>query len=164
MFSMMILFAGVFQTPDNLPQFWMFMYRVSPLTYLVGGASVSALPLRDIACSESETYVFQPAGRGQSCREYLEAYFANGAPGRLLNPDAGEDCAYCPLRSTGQLLASFGMFYDDALFDWLIGFIYVLFNIGCVFALYYLFRVRKWGKWMKIIAKRARPRLAGSAH
>src|SRR5689334_10554941 len=33
LFSMMILFAGVFQPPDDLPQFWIFMYRVSPLTY-----------------------------------------------------------------------------------------------------------------------------------
>ncbi|KAH6838399.1 ABC-2 type transporter-domain-containing protein [Chaetomium sp. MPI-CAGE-AT-0009] len=156
LFSMMILFAGVFQPPDSLPQFWIFMYRVSPLTYLVGGASVSGLPLRDITCSESEVLVFQPAGRGQSCMEYLEPYFVSGAPGRLLNPDAREDCTYCPLRSTSQVLASFGMFYDDALFDWVIGFAYVLFNTGCVFVLYYLFRIRKRGKWMESIAMRVK--------
>jgi hypothetical protein len=41
------------------------------------------------------------------------------------------------------------MYYSDRWFDWAIGFVYIGFNIGCVFALYYLFRVRIWGRWMQ---------------
>lgn len=32
MFSLILTFNGVFQPPDALPGFWIFMYRVSPLT------------------------------------------------------------------------------------------------------------------------------------
>jgi ATP-binding cassette subfamily G (WHITE) protein 2 (PDR) len=32
MFSLTLTFNGVFQTPTALPGFWIFMYRVSPLT------------------------------------------------------------------------------------------------------------------------------------
>ena len=32
MFSMALTFNGVFQAPSALPGFWIFMYRVSPLT------------------------------------------------------------------------------------------------------------------------------------
>ena len=32
MFSMTLTFNGVFQPPNALPGFWIFMYRVSPLT------------------------------------------------------------------------------------------------------------------------------------
>merc|ERR1711964_64183 len=35
MFSMCLTFNGVFQPPFALPGFWIFMYRVSPLTYLL---------------------------------------------------------------------------------------------------------------------------------
>ena len=34
MFSLILTFNGVFQPPEALPGFWIFMYRVSPLTYL----------------------------------------------------------------------------------------------------------------------------------
>lgn len=37
LFSMTLIFNGVMQTPDALPGFWVFMYRVSPLTYWVAG-------------------------------------------------------------------------------------------------------------------------------
>lgn len=149
LFSMMILFAGVFQPPADLGEFWIFMYRVSPLTYLVGGAAVAGLGgEREIVCSEREVAVFQPSEPGQTCAAYLQAYLDGGAPGRLLNPEATADCAYCPLRSASQVLAGFGMFYEDRWFDWVVGIAYVVFNIVFMFVLYYLFRVRRWGKWV----------------
>lgn len=37
MFSLMLTFNGVLQSPSALPGFWIFMYRVSPLSFLVGG-------------------------------------------------------------------------------------------------------------------------------
>jgi ATP-binding cassette, subfamily G (WHITE), member 2, PDR len=37
MFSLTLIFNGVTQSPDALPGFWIFMYRVGPLTYLVSG-------------------------------------------------------------------------------------------------------------------------------
>lgn len=41
MFSLTLTFNGVMQPPQALPGFWMFMYRVSPLTYLVDGIAAT---------------------------------------------------------------------------------------------------------------------------
>ncbi|KAK5658986.1 hypothetical protein OQA88_1072 [Cercophora sp. LCS_1] len=152
LFAMMILFAGVFQTPADLPRFWIFMYRVSPLTYLVAGMSTAGLGISNIVCSQNELAVFQPRA-GETCGEYLAPYLHANASGTLLNPEASADCAYCPLRSTSQVLARFGMFYEDRWVDWAIGFAFLAFNIGCMLLLYYMFRVRTWGNTTRKIKR-----------
>ncbi|KAK3995214.1 ABC-2 type transporter-domain-containing protein [Cladorrhinum sp. PSN332] len=159
LFAMMVLFAGVFQTPAALPDFWIFMYRVSPMTYMVGGISVSGLAGKPVVCSPEEVAVFQPPS-GESCASYLEPYLANGGSGKLLNPDAAANCSYCPLQSTTQALGRFGMYYNDRWFDWAIGLVYIGFNIGCVFLLYYLFRIRIWGRWMRKLVQMKREKNA----
>ncbi|CZR68838.1 probable ABC1 transport protein [Phialocephala subalpina] len=147
LFSMMILFAGVFQIPTALPGFWIFMYRVSPMTYLLRGIAVAGLSGNPIVCSTAELAVFQPP-MGETCGNYLEPYLLEGAPGTLLNPSATSDCAYCPLIYADQLLARSNMYYNQRWMDWALGFAYVGFNIACIFTLYYLFRVRIWGRWL----------------
>ncbi|KAF6518523.1 hypothetical protein HZS61_002601 [Fusarium oxysporum f. sp. conglutinans] len=104
LFSMMILFAGVFQTPIALPGFWIFMYCVSPMTYLVGGDAVSGLLGDPIVCSHAELAVFQPP-TGETCGAYMQPYLEQAAPGTLLNPDATASCSYCPLGYADQVLA-----------------------------------------------------------
>ncbi|KAJ0132429.1 Uncharacterized protein HZ326_24491 [Fusarium oxysporum f. sp. albedinis] len=104
LFSMMILFAGVFQTPIALPGFWIFMYRVSPMTYLVGGDAVSGLSGDPIVCSHAELAVFQPP-TGETCGAYMQPYLEQAAPGTLLNPDATASFSYCPLGYADQVLA-----------------------------------------------------------
>jgi ATP-binding cassette, subfamily G (WHITE), member 2, PDR len=155
LFAMMLLFAGVFQPPDAFPGFWIFMYRVSPMTYLVGGISVSGLADKPIVCSSDEVAVFQPPS-GDTCGSYLQPYLDGGGAGTLLNPDATADCSYCPLQSTTQVLDRFGMSYSKRWFNWGIGLVYIAFNILCVFVLYYLFRVRVWGKWVHKLAQMRR--------
>ncbi|EXL39730.1 hypothetical protein FOCG_17666 [Fusarium oxysporum f. sp. radicis-lycopersici 26381] len=140
LFSMMILFAGVFQTPTALPGFWIFMYRVSPMTYLVGGVSVSGLSGDPVVCSQSELAVFQPPA-GDTCGSYMQPYLEQGATGTLLNPSAAANCSYCPLRYADQILARSGMYYQDRWRDWALGFAYIAFNIVATFALYSLLRL-----------------------
>lgn len=144
MFSMMVLFAGVFQIPTALPRFWIFMYHVSPMTYFVGGTAVSGLSGTPITCSSSEIAVFQPP-RGSNCGSYMQPFLDNGAPGALLNPGATTNCSYCPLRSADQVLARSGMYYDQKWMDWGVGFAFVAFNIAGAFGFFYLFRVRGVG-------------------
>ncbi|RGP59651.1 hypothetical protein FLONG3_11122, partial [Fusarium longipes] len=139
LFSMMLLFAGVFQTPTALPGFWIFMYRVSPMTYLVGGVSVSGLSGNSVVCSQSELAVFQPPG-GETCGSYMQAYLEQGALGSLLNPGATSNCSYCPLRYADQVLARSWMYYDDRWRDWAFGFAYIAFNIVATFLFYSLSR------------------------
>jgi ABC-type multidrug transport system permease subunit len=128
LFSMMILFAGVFQPPSYLPSFWIFMYRVSPLTYLIGGVAVSGLSGNPISCSAAELAIFQPLA-GETCGTYMRVYLEGGASGTLLNPNATVDCSYCPLTSADQVLSRSGMYYSQRWMDWGIGFAYIAFNI-----------------------------------
>ena len=57
---MSLIFCGVFQTPTALPGFWIFMYRVSPFTYWIGGIVGTQLHARPVDCSSTETLVFDP--------------------------------------------------------------------------------------------------------
>jgi ATP-binding cassette subfamily G (WHITE) protein 2 (PDR) len=152
LFSMMILFAGVFQPPTALPGFWMFMYRVSPMTYIVGGIAVSGLSGDTIICSQTELAVFQPPA-GDTCGSYMQLYLEQGALGILLNPDATSDCSYCPLRYTDQILARSGMYYHDRWRDWALGFVYIAFNIAAAFAFFSLFRLKAWSLGLKRVTE-----------
>ncbi|CEI41683.1 ABC transporter CDR4 [Fusarium venenatum] len=140
LFSMMLLFAGVFQVPSALPGFWIFMYRVSPMTYLVGGIAVSGLAGNQVRCSQSELAIFQPPA-GQTCGSYMQAYLEQGASGTLLNPGATTDCSYCPLTFADQILARSDMHYSDRWMDWGVGFAYIAFNVGATFLFYSLSRL-----------------------
>lgn len=140
LFSMMLLFAGVFQTPRALPGFWVFMYRVSPMTYLVGGIAVSGLAGNQVVCSQSELAIFQPP-TGQTCGSYMQVYLEQGASGTLLNPDATTNCSYCSLVSADQVLARSEMYYSDRWMDWGLGFAYIAFNVFATFLLYSLSRL-----------------------
>lgn len=140
LFSMIILFSGVFQTPTALPGFWIFMYRLSPMTYLVGGVAVSGLSGDSVICSQSELAVFQPP-TGDTCGSYMQLYLQQGASGALLNPDSTTDCSYCPLEYADQILARSGMYYHNRWRDWALGFAFIAFNILATFVLYSLFRV-----------------------
>ena len=73
LFSMTLIFNGVMQTPDALPGFWIFMYRVSPLTYWVAGIAAAMLHGRQVVCAEVELSIFNPPA-GQTCGQYMEAY------------------------------------------------------------------------------------------
>ncbi|EHL03024.1 putative ABC transporter CDR4 [Glarea lozoyensis 74030] len=141
MFSLTLTFNGVFQPPNALPGFWIFMYRVSPLTYLVGGIAATGLSGREVQCSDSELAVMQPPA-GSNCGDYLAPY-AQAAGGRIYNPLATADCQYCALINTDQSLASTNVYYGERWRNYGIGFAYIFFNIFMAVLLYYLIRVRK---------------------
>lgn len=137
---MTLIFNGVMQPPDALPDFWIFMYRVSPLTYWVGGIAGTMLHARPINCSPTEISIFQPP-TGQTCGEYLAA-FLRRAPGTLRNPNARADCAYCKLSNGDQFLHSSGISWSNRWRDFGLLWVYIGFNIFGAVVLYYLFRVR----------------------
>lgn len=142
LFSLMLIFNGVLQTKEALPGFWIFMYRVSPMTYLIAGWAGTGLEGRVVRCSTLEMAIFDPPS-GQTCGAYLQRYLNNGAPGALYNPQATANCEYCPLRNANQFLAGVNIYPDQRWRNFGIGWAYVVFNIFAAVALYYLFRVRK---------------------
>jgi len=141
MFSLTLTFNGVFQPPKALPGFWIFMYRVSPLTYLVSAISSTGLSGREITCSSNELAIMQPTGNMQ-CGDYLAPYISV-AGGRVYNPTATADCEYCSLTVADQYLSSVNISYSTRWRDYGIGFSYIVFNIFMAVLLYYLIRVRK---------------------
>ncbi|CAG9988747.1 unnamed protein product [Clonostachys byssicola] len=142
LFMMSLTFCGVMQAPDLLPRFWIFMYRVSPITYWIGGIVATQLHDRAITCSASETAVFDPP-QGQTCGEYLSD-FLQAAPGQLMNPGDSSNCQYCSLSVADQYLASVGISWSERWRNFGIMWAYIGFNIFATVALYYLFRVKKW--------------------
>ncbi|EFQ88413.1 hypothetical protein CFE70_005141 [Pyrenophora teres f. teres 0-1] len=136
---MSILFNGVLQAPSQLPKFWMFMYRVSPFTYWVGGMTSTMVGGRKIVCSASEVSVLNPPS-GQTCSQYLTA-FVNATGGALQNPDATADCRYCSYTNADQFLATVSLYYSERWRNFGIVFAFIFFNAFVAVATYYLFRV-----------------------
>lgn len=168
MFALTLTFNGVMQAPSALPGFWIFMYRVSPLTYMVAGIASTGLQGREIICSDREANIFQPPA-GSTCGEYLAPYLT-AAPGRLYNPAATADCTYCALSSADQFLAGSEIFYGQRWRNYGIGWAYIVFNIAGATLLYYGFRVRHWnvatlatpftraGGWVNSMLHQGRPK------
>ncbi|KAF2442952.1 hypothetical protein P171DRAFT_433323 [Karstenula rhodostoma CBS 690.94] len=148
---MSILFNGVLQAPSSLPGFWIFMYRVSPFTYWIGGIVSTLLHDREVICTETETSRFNPPS-GQTCQAYLADYLQT-APGLLQNPDATTDCRYCPIRNGDQFLEGSNIYYGERWRNFGILWAFVIFNIFIAVATYWAFRVAKWGKGSKKGAK-----------
>ena len=139
---MSIIFSGVLQTPDALPGFWIFMYRLSPFTYWISGIVATMLHGRQVKCSSTETAVFNPP-QGSTCGEYL-APFTSQAPGYLQNPDDTSSCRYCAFSNADQYLSSSRIVWGDRWRNYGIMWAFIIFDIFMAVVLYYMFRVKKW--------------------
>lgn len=117
------------------------MYRVSPLTYLVGGVVSTGLHARPVICSSTEIATLQPP-TGSTCGQYLGSYAAQ-AGGSIYNPNALSDCQYCPLTNADQFLSSVAISWNERWRNYGLGFAYIIFNVAVAVLLYYLVRVRK---------------------
>ncbi|OQD77479.1 hypothetical protein PENDEC_c002G04133 [Penicillium decumbens] len=144
LFALLLLFCGVVATPDDMPGFWIFMYRVSPFTYLVSGMLSTAVSGTDVTCSTDEILTFNPPG-SQTCYEYLNAY-AERTGGYIQNPNATSSCSYCSMSSTDTFLAQVDSYYSDAWRNFGIMWAYLVFNIVAALGIYWWARVPKGSK------------------
>lgn len=119
------------------------MFPLTPFRYLIGGLLSNTLGRKELGCpAEQAQYVTPPAG--QSCQQYLGPYI-EAATGQLLNPNAvGENCGYCQYASGDEYLSTLQASYSERWRNLGIVMGYVVFNLACVFALTWLFRVHKW--------------------
>ncbi|KAI9367540.1 ABC-2 type transporter-domain-containing protein [Aspergillus egyptiacus] len=141
MFSLCLIFNGVLASPDVLPRFWIFMYRVSPFTYLVSSVLSTGLSGVDVHCSDLEILRVPPPN-GQSCSSYLGPY-VEATRGRLLDPTADGECQLCAISSTDQFLQGLSINADDTWRNVGLLFVYVVFNAVAAVFLYWLIRVPK---------------------
>ena len=140
-FSLCLVFCGILASPDVFPRFWIFVYRVSPFTYLVSGMISTAVANSDVVCSSIEILRFQPTN-GQACGEFM-ANYTMIAGGRTLNPTATDNCEFCPLADTNAFLTAISSEYANRWRDFGLLMVYLIFNIVGALFLYWLARVPK---------------------
>ena len=141
LFSMCLVFCGVLASPDALPGFWIWMYRISPFTYLVDGILSTGLANTAVTCSNIEFLHFAPSN-GSTCGEYLQDYISM-AGGYLLNPEATTDCQFCSVRDTNSLLAGMNLSYKLRWRNFGIMWAFIIFNVCGAFLMYWWIRVSK---------------------
>ncbi|KAI8954545.1 ABC-2 type transporter-domain-containing protein [Xylaria longipes] len=124
-----LVFCGILTPPGELVRFWIFLYRVSPITYLLEGLAVAGVSGTQITCSSVETVhiPFPRESSSHTCGEYLAPY-ASASGGQVMNPLEDLDCQYCPYSDVNSILAVFGMDPKNAWRDVGLMAAYVVFN------------------------------------
>ncbi|KAH7396729.1 ABC-2 type transporter-domain-containing protein [Phaeosphaeria sp. MPI-PUGE-AT-0046c] len=112
MFTLCLLFCGVLAQPSDFPRFWIFMYRLSPFTYLVSGMLSVGIANSFVTCADRELVKFEPAN-GATCGKYMEAY-QKVLGGQLVDPNATSNCQFCSIQDTNVFLASISSDYKQA--------------------------------------------------
>ncbi|KAJ6109092.1 ABC multidrug transporter C [Penicillium sp. IBT 16267x] len=140
-FSLCLIFCGVLASPSEMPGFWIFMYRVSPFTYLVSAMLSTGVSGTDVVCGPVEFLNFNPPS-GDTCYQYMSAYM-DSYGGYLQNPNATADCSFCSMDSTDTFLAMVGSYYSDAWRNFGFMWVYIIFNIFMAVFIYWLARVPK---------------------
>ncbi|KAL2162348.1 hypothetical protein VTH06DRAFT_7261 [Thermothelomyces fergusii] len=141
LFMLCLIFCGVLASPDSMPRFWIFMYRVSPFSYLVSAMLSTAVANTEVHCAANEYLNFEPL-KGMTCGEYMKDWISNF--GGYLQDEANSTmCSYCTIRDTNTYLASVRANYGDRWRNFGIMFAYIIFNVFAALAVYWLVRVPK---------------------
>jgi ATP-binding cassette, subfamily G (WHITE), member 2, PDR len=141
MFSLTLVFCGVLAGPSVFPHFWIFMYRLSPFTYLVDAMLSVAVANAAVVCAANEFRQFL-APAGQTCGEYMNDYIA-GAGGYLEDPNATGTCSYCSFSSTNEFLSAISSSYSHLWRNYGIIWVFIIFNAFMAVFMYWLVRVPK---------------------
>ncbi|KAM6506713.1 Multidrug resistance protein [Fusarium solani] len=143
LFMMCLMFCGILADPDSLPRFWIFMYRVSPFSYMTTAMMAVAVGNSNVVCADNELVKFAPP-TGQTCGEYLNEYIRK-AGGYLQNPDAADTCAFCTVGDTNKYLEGSRTYYSERWRNFGIFLVYIVFNMAGAVFIYWLTRVPKKG-------------------
>ncbi|GES59343.1 pleiotropic drug resistance protein PDR [Aspergillus terreus] len=141
LFSLCLIFCGVLATPEVLPGFWIFMYRVSPFTYLVSGMLSTGVSGADAICENYEFLRFPPPAN-QTCGDYMSNYIA-AKGGYLQDPGSTTDCNFCSISNTDTFLAAVHSDFKDAWRNFGLMWVYIVFNVFAAVGIYWLARVPK---------------------
>lgn len=115
LFMLCLIFCGILASPNTFPRFWIFMYRVSPFSYLVSAMLSTAVANTKVECRTNEYIHFDPP-EGLNCGQYLGNYTL--AVGGYVQPgteDQTSDCSFCTIYETNAYLEQAGAFYGEFL-------------------------------------------------
>ncbi|KAK3682089.1 ABC-2 type transporter-domain-containing protein [Podospora appendiculata] len=141
LFTLCLIFCGVLASPDTMPKFWIFMYRVSPFTYLVSAMLSVGVANTNVVCAQNELLHFAPIN-GSTCGEYMKTYIS-ATGGYLVDALSTESCDFCPMSDTNAFLAHVNASYDDRWRNFGIMWAFIIFNIVAALGVYWLVRVPK---------------------
>lgn len=141
-FMLTLIFCGALVSPDNLPRFWIFMYRVSPLTYLVSGMLSVGVANTDVVCASNEILTFKTL-TGKSCEEYLSDYINIVGGALIANPEDPNTCKFCYINKTNKFLEGVSSNYADRWRNFGILWGFIVFNIFAALFVYWLARMPK---------------------
>jgi len=146
MFSLTLIFCGVLVGPTVMPGFWIFMYRVSPFSYLVDGMLSVAVANTNVECASNEFLSFRsPAG--QTCGQFMAPWIASY--GGYLQDNQTSDCQFCQIADTNTFLASVSSSYSHRWRNFGIMWAFIIFNAVAAVGIYWLARVPKKAKKAK---------------
>ena len=148
--------SSVLASPTALPGFWIFMYRISPFTYLISAMLSTAVANTDVTCAANE-YLSFPPPPGQTCLEYLQPYISF-AGGYLQdnNTMAPDHCSFCSESDTNIFLGSVSSYYSQRWRNFGLMWGYIIFNIVVAVMIYFLARVPKPKGWWKFWQKKVK--------
>jgi ATP-binding cassette subfamily G (WHITE) protein 2 (SNQ2) len=138
--SFMISFCGVVQPLSLMPQFWTFMYKVSPLTYIIQTLMALVLHNKAVVCGEDEYSFFNPP-QGMTCSEYAQPFIDETQRGYLKNPEATSNCGYCQYSVADEYMATVNVKYSYRWRNFGFMWVYIMFNLAAMCGLYYFFRI-----------------------
>lgn len=145
LFTACLNFCGVLVSKSQMPQFWLFMYRFNPFTYLVSVVLSVGLAHSSVECSESELLHFDPP-EGLTCEQYMAPYMAK-AGGYLTVENAR--CVYCKMRDTGPFLKSINADYHTRWRDIGVFIGFIVFDFVLTIGFYWLARIPKGSRQKK---------------
>ncbi|KAF4631501.1 hypothetical protein G7Y89_g6633 [Cudoniella acicularis] len=161
LFAFSLIFCGVLVTKDDLPRFWIFMYRVSPFTYLLSAFLSTSLANAPVTCGAAELVSISPFAN-QTCAQYMAPYIQL-VGGTVINPDAVADCLYCSIAETNVFLESIGSEFSERWRNFGIMWAYVIFNATAAVGLYWLARVPK-GLSFGSLLRKLKPKVIEEVH
>ncbi|KAK3385327.1 ATP-binding cassette transporter [Podospora didyma] len=144
LFVFAFFFCGVLATPAQMPGFWIFVYRASPLSYFVSAILSVGLANVEVTCASNEFTALSPP-EGQTCGEYMARHI-EAVGGYLLDPEATSDCSYCKIKDTNVFLSGINAEYGDRWRNFGTMWAYIVFNILAALVLYRLVRMPKGKK------------------
>nr|A0A2U8U2K9.1 RecName: Full=ABC transporter asL7; AltName: Full=Xenovulene A biosynthesis cluster protein L7 [Sarocladium sp. 'schorii']AWM95783.1 ABC transporter [Sarocladium sp. 'schorii'] len=141
MYVLVNFFCGALITPNQMPRFWIFLYRASPLSYLVSSMLSAGIANVEVTCAANEYTIIDPP-MGQTCYEYLRNEI-NTIGGYLLDNNATENCKFCKLKYSNVFLSEIEIEYGTRWRNFGIIWVYVIFNISAAITLYWVARMPK---------------------
>ncbi|KAF9000471.1 ABC transporter CDR4 [Cyathus striatus] len=128
------LFCGVLAGPSGLMRSrgsgYIFMYRLSPFTYIIDAMLSTAVANAPAFCSDIEIRHFEP-------------------PALKLAANATSDCQYCQITSTNEFLSSINSDYSHRWRNFGLLWVFIGFNMAMAVFFYWLARVPKGSRVKK---------------